>query len=168
MNTAAAILMLVGGQAAGAVLPVSQGAWWSVPPEQCVATAAQHYGVDAMVMQAVLDVEGGKVGECSGNKNGTSDCGPAQVNTVNRKALSKILGEDRAVIDEIVAWSPCYNVFIGAWLLRREIDGAKGNVWEGVGRYHSRTPNLKVAYEQRVARAYFRRYMPEVLRQFPQ
>ncbi len=126
--------------------------------DQCVPSAAATYKVDPRILTAIIDVEGGKAGACEKNKNGTTDCGPAQVNTVNRDELAQTLKVSRADLDEWVTASPCYNAFIAAWILKREIVKAGDNVWEGVGRYHSRTPSLKAAYQTRIVNAIIRRY----------
>jgi soluble lytic murein transglycosylase-like protein len=33
----------------------------------------------------------------------------------------------------------CYNVLVGAWILRKHIDEVGGDVWKGVGRYNARS-----------------------------
>ena len=42
--------------------------------------------------------------------------------------------------------SICANVEAGAWILRKGIDEAGGNFWEGVGIYHSHDPDYKRSY----------------------
>jgi len=40
----------------------------------------------------------------------------------------------------------CANVEAGAWILRRGLDEANGDFWEGVGIYHSHDPAHKATY----------------------
>ena len=44
----------------------------------------------------------------------------------------------------------CYNVLVGAWILRRHIDEAGGDVWRGVGRYNARSKVKQRMYVKRV------------------
>ena len=41
----------------------------------------------------------------------------------------------------------CYKVHVGTWILRKAIDDADGNVYEGIGFYHSRTTRFKERYQ---------------------
>jgi hypothetical protein len=50
----------------------------------------------------------------------------------------------------------CANVEAGAWILRQYLDEAKGNFWEGVGYYHSHTPEHKSRYLRAVLRQVLR------------
>ena len=44
----------------------------------------------------------------------------------------------------------CFNVEGGAWILRRGLDEARGDLWEGVGYYHSHDPGHKADYLRKV------------------
>jgi soluble lytic murein transglycosylase-like protein len=50
----------------------------------------------------------------------------------------------------------CYNVLVGAWVLRRHIDEVGGDVWKGVGRYNAKSKVKQVRYVRKV-RSVFRR-----------
>jgi len=44
----------------------------------------------------------------------------------------------------------CYNILVGAWILRKHIDEAKGNVWKGVARYNAKSKVKQVRYVRKV------------------
>ena len=46
--------------------------------------------------------------------------------------------------------SPCKNVYIAAWQLRRQVI-RYGNTWAAVGAYHSATPALRDEYARQIA-----------------
>lgn len=114
----------------------------SAVAQQCAAPAAQHYGLDLRLVRAVLSQENGPDGRYMPNTDGSVDIGPMQINSIHLPELrpygitaAKLLSDS------------CLNVYIGAWMLRREIDRA-GDVWVGVGNYHSHTPSLHMKYRR--------------------
>lgn len=122
--------------------------------EQCVAKAAGHFGVHPLVIYAIIDVEGGKAGTVSKNTNGSYDLGIMQINTIHMPEVYSEFG----LKWQHVAYHPCINIGIGTWLLSRRIKEADGDLWKGVGNYHSKTPKYHKAYMKRVTAAYKRRY----------
>ena len=116
-------------------------------PEQvmskCVGIAAQTYNIDSIVLRALQAQEGGKIGTISRNSNGSFDLGPMQINTVN---LPEIKRAFPFLSWRHIVYDPCINIMVGAWFLRKKIDDRNGNVWEGVGDYHSKTPAKRVIY----------------------
>ena len=114
----------------------------------CIMSAANLQGIHPMHIITILKVEGGKVGEYTQNTNNTKDLGPMQINDkVWLPDVSKLHfngntnAARRALLND-----GCYNVHVGAWILRQNIDLSKGNVTEGIGRYHSWTPKHKNRY----------------------
>lgn len=122
-----------------------------LPPQvamECVVNASRTYQVNTAVLFGVLKTEGGRVGRVSGNSNKTYDIGPMQINNIHLPDFARYGISEQALLRD-----GCLNVFAGAWLLRREIDRAGGDLWRGVGNYHSRTPSLHRRYQVRVWRA---------------
>lgn len=116
----------------------------------CVEEAARHYGVDRRIVQAVLRVEGGRVGLRSPNANGSYDLGPMQINTLWLNALRA-----HGIGERELLWDYCTNVAVGTWILARELHASQASFntagyWTAVGRYHSRTPHLNLKYAVRV------------------
>ncbi len=114
------------------------------PPQTpaCLVHAARDYALPPRLLLSVLLTEGGKPGTLSMNKNGSIDHGPFQINTVWVRRLESDFGITAAMLTNDVCWS----ARAGAYILRYEINQAKGNFWEGVGHYHSRTAKFKQAY----------------------
>jgi soluble lytic murein transglycosylase-like protein len=44
----------------------------------------------------------------------------------------------------------CYNILVGAWILREHIDEVGGAVWKGVGRYNARSKVKQLRYVKKV------------------
>lgn len=112
----------------------------------CIREAARLYDLPSGILVILLDVENGRLGEVSQNKNHTADIGPMQVNDIWLPKLADHWGTSqeaayRALRDEI-----CPNIEGGAWILRQALDEAKGDFWDGVARYHSHSGPLKAAY----------------------
>ena len=122
----------------------------------CITAAAKVYRLPPAVLVILLNVEHGSLGRVSPNTNGTVDIGPTQVNQI---WLSELAVHWHATIAD--AYSAlrdnfCANVEAGAWILRRGLDEARGHFWEGVGYYHSHTPEHKTRYLRDVLRQVLR------------
>ena len=113
--------------------------------EACVINAANAANIPLTVMYGILATEGGKVGEAWSNTNGTWDLGPFQVNTCHLNDLARL-----GINPETIMRDGCVNAYAAAWIVRQNLRLTKGNLWEAVGWYHSRTPHLKHGYIQRV------------------
>ncbi len=117
---------------------------FSVPP--CVIQSSVDYSIPARLILAVQKTEGGKIGVKNRNKNGTFDYGVMQINTVWINKLKRQFKID----EEMVMNDYCFSIRVAAYILRYEINLENGNIWSGVGHYHSRTKKLKDAYISRV------------------
>lgn len=121
-------------------------------PPHCVHSSASAYNVNPLIILSVLKVEsGGRVGIVSRNTNGTHDLGPSQFNT---SSWAKILIEKYKIPREALINDMCQSVRAMAFALRTEINGAGGDMWKGIGNYHSRTPKHHVKYIRLVYGAY--------------
>ena len=87
------------------------------------------------------------------HRNGTVDIGPFQVNEIWLPALARHWGVPEAEAFPILRDNFCGNADAAAWILRGALADARGDVWEGVGRYHSARPGLQAAYLRRVLAA---------------
>lgn len=111
---------------------------------ESIVHAASRYEVPLAPLLGILATENGRLGEALSNTNGTWDLGPFQVNTCHLNDLSEIGFTPVAIMSD----GPV-NALAAAWLLRQEINRA-GNLWHGVGHYHSRTPFRKYGYIRKV------------------
>jgi hypothetical protein len=106
----------------------------------CITAAAKVHRIPPAVLVILLDVEGGSLGRVSPNTNGTVDIGPIQVNEI---WLPEVAAHWHATIADVykaLRDNFCANVEAGAWILRRCLDEARGDFWDGVGYYHSHIP----------------------------
>ena len=122
----------------------------------CITAAAKLYRLPPAMLVILLNVEGGSLGRVSPNTNGTVDIGPIQVNQIWLPEIAAhwsatIFDAYKALRDNF-----CANVEAGAWILRRGLDEARDNFWEGVGYYHSHTPEHKSRYLRDVLREVLR------------
>jgi len=94
----------------------------------CWDQAAQRYGINADLLRAIAQVESNMNPQAIHfNRNGSYDYGLMQINSRWYRELDakwKYLAD------------PCYNVMVGAWILRRCID-RYGYTWDSVACYHT-------------------------------
>lgn len=117
---------------------------------ECIHAAAAAHRLPPGVIAVLLSVEGGSIGRVSQNTNATVDIGPMQINQIHLPALARRWHTTTVNAREALLNSFCANVEAGAWILRTAIDEARGDFWEGVGRYHSRTEHYKTVYLRKV------------------
>ena len=98
---------------------------------QCVAQASSRYGVPELLMHAVLVKENGRSGKCSKNKNGTFDCGLAQINTAWAQHFKRY-GLDYSHI----AHNSCLNIQAGAYILRHNYNLKSGDWFKAIVSYN--------------------------------
>ena len=125
----------------------------------CVLAAARANGVPPAVLLMMLQVEGGRLGRVSGNTNWTVDIGPWQVNEIWLPEVARRWGLSVAEAFPILRDNPCGNADAAAFVFKRALADARGDFWEGVGRYHSARPHLKAIYLRKVLAA-ARRMLP--------
>jgi hypothetical protein len=111
--------------------------WVQPVTPKCIVEEANRQSLELVKVLAVMKTEGGHVGEYSHNSNGSYDIGPMQVNSVHLPELSKIYGIPPSDVSRLLAYHGCFNVAVGAWLLRKRTNEAAGSFWYGIGRYHS-------------------------------
>jgi hypothetical protein len=122
----------------------------------CITAAAKVYRLPPAVLVILLNVEGGSLGRVSPNTNGTVDIGPIQVNQIWLPDVAAHWHATIADAYKALRDNFCANVEAGAWILRRGLDEAGGDFWEGVGYYHSHTPEHKTRYLREVLRQILR------------
>lgn len=112
------------------------------PIPACMIQAAAEYSLPLRAVLAIWLSEGGQPGTVSRNRNGSHDYGPFQVNTSWARRLREQFGVTEAMLTHDLCWS----ARAGAYILRYEINQAGVSFWDGVGHYHSHTPEHKHRY----------------------
>jgi soluble lytic murein transglycosylase-like protein len=110
----------------------------------CFDAAAAYQHVNPMVLRAIAWQESHNRADATHvNANGSVDYGVMQINTIHLSTLARYgIGRDALM-------SPCKNIYIAAWQLRRQIL-KYGNTWAAVGAYHSATPTLRDQYAKQI------------------
>jgi hypothetical protein len=148
---AAVLAVLSAGAAKAADTPDNQATI-----RGCITAAAKVYRLPPAVLVILLNVERGSLGRVSPNTNGTVDIGPIQVNQIWLPELAAHWHATIADAYSALRDNFCANVEAGAWILRRGLDEARDDFWEGVGYYHSHTPEYKTRYLRNVLRQVLR------------
>ncbi len=119
----------------------------------CLMAAASGYGLPPSAMNAILAVEGGRVGQAVANKNGSHDLGPFQINTV---WLDSFTGywrlPNRATTERLLRDDGCANAWAAAAILKSHLIYT-GRIDRAIARYHSATPPIGAAYLEKVSAA---------------
>lgn len=113
----------------------------------CVAKAALDFKLASSLLYAIIKAEGGKKGSMNVNTNGTLDLGVAQINSIHLPEMQRYYPH---LTLQKLATDTCTNVHVAARLFRSHLDETGGDIWEAVGRYHSKTDKYKEKYQQRV------------------
>lgn len=108
---------------------------------RCIEHAAHYYRLPVAIVTAVRRQEAGRTGAVHENSNGTIDIGPMQINSIHLPTLARYGITFEKLRDDL-----CVNIHVGAWMLAKSIR-ARGDLWKGVGDYHSATPSLNVSYQ---------------------
>ncbi|PIP39028.1 MAG: murein transglycosylase [Desulfobacterales bacterium CG23_combo_of_CG06-09_8_20_14_all_51_8] len=115
----------------------------------CFNQAGETYQISPELLSAIARVESGlDPSAVSQNRNGSYDLGLMQINSSWKKRLC---GRWRHLTD------PCYNVMVGAWILRQCVD-RYGNTWDSVACYHTGKGLADSSHQkQKLARKYIRK-----------
>jgi soluble lytic murein transglycosylase-like protein len=118
---------------------------------QCVAQASEEFAVPKIVILGIIKTESrGNVHAIHHNSNGTVDVGVMQINST---WIQKLHHEYGINADYGTFMRPCYNIRIGAWILRKELlASGYTKFWSGIGNYHSHSAAYNRDYQHKIAR----------------
>lgn len=114
------------------------------PP--CLYVSAEKFQIPPLLLMAVRKVEGGQIGQKKKNKDLSYDHGPMQINTFWTARFQRWYG----ISPDRIASDICLNIDAAAYVLRYELNRAKGDFWLGVGRYHSPSPSRTRWYQRQI------------------
>ena len=120
----------------------------------CIGLVASSYSLPPDSLWAILKVEGGRVGECVQNTNGTQDCGPFQINSIWVPTFQKYWSlPDHGTTQAMLRDNGCWNAAAAGAILSMHYKDTK-DITEAMGRYHSRTPAKASIYLGKIRKAY--------------
>ncbi|MDE1905052.1 MAG: lytic transglycosylase domain-containing protein [Rhodospirillales bacterium] len=114
--------------------------------QSCILAAANLHREPPALLLILLNVEGGTLGAVSQNTNGTVDIGPMQVNQIWVPMVAAHWNATKDATYQALRDNFCANVEAGAWILRKGLDEAHGDLWGGVAFYHSHNPVYQQQY----------------------
>jgi soluble lytic murein transglycosylase-like protein len=118
-------------------------------PAHCIQQAAYTYQIPIKLLQAIIKVEGGRVGVAAKNRNGSVDYGPMQINSLWQPQLQAY-----GINPQRLQYDACTNIWVGAWILRQKLQ-ASTNFWQAVANYHSTSLVQNLQYQQKLRMAYY-------------
>ena len=106
----------------------------------CLDDAATFHGVDARLVRSIALQESGMNPHITHrNSNGSEDIGLMQINSIHLPRLARFgISRDRL-------FDGCINAYVGAWILRENIERF-GPVWKAVGAYNASSPEKQLRY----------------------
>ncbi len=125
----------------------------SIPFLACMAAAAAFYNLPPRVLPSIQAVEGGRAGMIQANANGTADLGLMQVNTIWIEPMARYVHMTEAAVFTRLVGDPCFSIAASAAIMQLYMAEAHGDVMVAIGYYHSHTPTLGFAYQQKVLAA---------------
>ncbi len=106
-------------------LPAFTEEYWS-----CFQGAGRYYHINEYLLYAIAKVESNLNPKAfNRNKNGSYDIGIMQVNSFWIPKIEKYGGSEEQL------WEPCYNIYVGAWVLRQCINDF-GLTWKAIDCYN--------------------------------
>lgn len=113
--------------------------------KQCFINAGEKYKIHPNLLWAIAKVESNfNYSAINRNSNGTYDIGIMQINSSWIPVLKKY-----GLRDESYLWEPCYNIYVGAWILAQCIQ-KYGYTWNAVGCYNAVSLEKRVKYSKKV------------------
>ena len=114
----------------------------------CVIEAAREAQIPANVLLAIASAEGGKEGQIVTNKNGTSDIGVFQLNTVHWERGGQFYNK---VSMQQAAYNGCYSARVAAQVVKKNLSKyQKNEYWTVISYYNSKTPEKNAAYRRKI------------------
>jgi hypothetical protein len=128
----------------------------SIPLLACMATVAAYYHLPPRVLPSIHAVEGGAIGVVHKNSDGSQDLGIMQVNTRWVTGLAQVAQIAPDAVRFRLIQDGCFNIAAAGAIMRYYLNEAHGDLMLAIGYYHSHTPALNVAYQDRVLASAYR------------
>lgn len=118
-----------------------------------MVSAAAFYHLPPRVLPAIQAVEGGRPALVQMNTNGSADLGVMQINTIWIQPLARYAHMTGPAVADRLLHDACFNIAAAAAIMRVYLNEAGGNLMVAIGHYHSHTPALSAAYQDKVLAA---------------
>lgn len=129
----------------------------------CFSVAAKRYSVPVDILKAIAFVESNNhafalnVGGIPYFAKGFFEAERSISDNLSRSFDIGVMQVNRWWFDKfnypyIWGFNSCWNIHFGAYILNYELNRAKGDIWQAVGRYHSPTISNQKKYIERVIR----------------
>ena len=138
------------GQHAAIVFNLHQMA---VPFLACMALVASVYHLPPRVLPSIQAIEGGRVGLEHLNKDGSTDLGVMQINTLWVTPIARFTRLPEFNVRDRLLYDPCFNIAAAGLILRTYLNETKGDLLLAIGKYHSDKPALSQSYQKKVVNA---------------
>jgi hypothetical protein len=125
----------------------------AVPFLACMALVASVYHLPPRVLPSIQAIEGGRVGVMHTNRDGSSDLGVMQVNTLWVAPIARFTGLPDFNVRDRLLNDPCFNIAAAGLIMRTYLNETKGDLMLAVGDYHSHTQVLNLEYQAKVLNA---------------
>jgi len=109
--------------------------------DRCFLEAGARYKINPNLLKAIAIVESGV------NPKAISKKGSIGLMQVHRFWIS-LLKEKGVDVKHLM--DSCYNIMLGAYILRTHIDEMGGDLWKGVGRYNAKSKRKQASYIKKV------------------
>lgn len=119
-------------------------------PKSCFDEAGAYHGVDPWVLFSIAKVESDfnpKARNINKDSAKSLDFGMMQINSYWYPKLAK-----KGITKEMLA-DPCVSTFVGAWILRQNID-TYGNGWKAIGAYNAVSEHKQIIYYNKIVKAH--------------
>ena len=125
---------------------------------ECVTAAAAAFKLPELMIELIIETEGGWPGARVVNKDATADLGVMQINTRWLKHFGA-----RGVSESDLQNSACINIYAGTYLLKTHLNQT-GDLALAMAYYHNRKPHYAAAYLSRIQGVIDRRIRAETQR----
>ena len=105
------------------------------------------------VLPSIQHIEGGRPGLTHLNTDGSTDLGVMQVNSRWVPRVAAVLRQPEDAVHDRLRDDACFNIEVGAAIMRVCLRQTGGDLLRAVGFYHSHTPSRAEDYLSRVMRA---------------
>lgn len=119
----------------------------------CFALVSAFYHLPPHVLPSIQLVEGGGPALAAANRDGSTDLGVMQINSLWIAPLARYARQPETTIRQRLLHDPCFNIAAAGAIMRIYLNDEKGNLMRAIGNYHSHKPARNQQYQSKVLEA---------------